>query len=415
MYVKVHRGTQQIGGNLIEIGTKQTRLLFDAGANLPPLDDPKTDDFFELEGLTWGEPIFDWVFISHHHNDHCGLLRKLLPGIPVFAGDETKRILNVIADFTNQPRPEINFGFRHCQPIRLDDVVVTPIGVEHSAKDAYMFLIQADGKNVLYTGDYREVENVVPEVRRLLGAAGKLDLLISEGTNIQPEKRERVSEWKGEDWIMHRAAGWMRQYEGTVFVLCSSTNEDRIQAVSRAAERSGRLVCEDLFQSAVRGKADPKIQCFVASGIRQDSRAWPYFEKLYRQGALMSAEKLAKLPERKVIFVRTSMVPFITKYMDARPPELEEKDPLLIYSMWQGYKQTAAVKRLLDFCRERGIGVEDLHCSGHAYEDTIRKLMEGLRPAALLPVHCDQEDRQEFTRLSDNCLMLCDGERWEVK
>lgn len=112
MYVTVHRGTQQIGGNLIEIGTANTRLLFDAGANLPPLDGPKEEDPFALEGLTCGKPAFDWVFLSHHHNDHCGLLGKLLPGIPVFAGEETKRILNVIADFTNRPRPESSRGRR---------------------------------------------------------------------------------------------------------------------------------------------------------------------------------------------------------------------------------------------------------------------------------------------------------------
>ena len=28
MYVTVHRGTQQIGGNLVEIGAAHTRLLF---------------------------------------------------------------------------------------------------------------------------------------------------------------------------------------------------------------------------------------------------------------------------------------------------------------------------------------------------------------------------------------------------
>lgn len=197
MYVTVHRGTQQIGGNLIEIGTEQTRLLFDAGANLPPLDGPKVEDPFELDGLTQGKPAFDWVFLSHHHNDHCGLLGKLLPGIPVFAGDETKRILNVIADFTNQPRPEINFGFRDGHPIQLDDIRVTPIGVEHSAKDAYMFLVQADGKNVLYTGDFRASEKALSAVRELLGEGEKLDLLITEGTNIRPGKPERAGEFQG--------------------------------------------------------------------------------------------------------------------------------------------------------------------------------------------------------------------------
>ena len=413
MYVKVHRGTQQIGGNLIEIGAGKTRLLFDAGANLPPLDGPKVEDPFELEGLTCGEPAFDWVFLSHHHNDHCGLLGKLLPGIPVFAGDETKRILNVIADFTNRPRPEIHFGFRDGQPIQLDDIRVTPLGVEHSARDAYMFLVQADGKNVLYTGDFRASEKALTAVRGVLGENGRLDLLITEGTNIRPGKQEQAGEFQGEEWVKRKAANRMRLYEGTVFVLCSSANEDRIRAISTAAAWSGRLICEDLFQSAVRGCADGNIQRFVANRVKEDSRAWPYFDKLYRRRALVGAETLAKLPEQKAIFVRTSMLPFMKKYMDTRLPE-EEKSSLLIYSMWQGYKQTTAVKRMLDFCKERGIAVEDLHTSGHAGRDTVKELIDGLRPAALLPIHCEAEDREQFLNLHDNCLMLNDGERWEV-
>ena len=269
MYVTVHRGTRQIGGNLIEIGTSQTRMLFDAGANLPPLDGPKTEDSFELKGLTFGESAFDGVFLSHHHNDHCGLLGKLLSGIPVFAGEETKRILNVIADFTDQPRPDINFGFRDGRPLQLDDVRVTPIGVEHSARDAYMFLIQAEGKNVLYTGDFRTSEKAISAVRELLGEGQKLDLLITEGTNIRPGKEERAGEFQGEEMVKRRAAGRMRLYQGTVFVLCSSANEDRIQAISTAAAWAGRTVCEDLFQSAVRNYTDETVRTRTYSGL------WP--------------------------------------------------------------------------------------------------------------------------------------------
>lgn len=218
---------------------------------------------------------------------------------------------------------------------------------------------------MLYTGDFRASEKAVSAVRELLGEGQKLDLLISEGTNIRPGKPERAGEFQGEEWVKRRAAGRMRLYQGTVFVLCSSANEDRIQAISTAAAWVGRTVCEDLFQSAVRNCADESIQRFVASGVRRDSRMWPYFDKLYRQKALVGAETLARLPEKKVIFIRTSMLSFLAKYLDARPPE-EEQSLLLLYSMWQGYKQTAAVKQLLDFCEERGIAVEDLHTSGHA-------------------------------------------------
>ena len=415
MYVTVHRGTQQIGGNLVEIGTAHTRLLFDAGANLPPLDGPKTEDPFELEGLTSGEPAFDWVFLSHHHNDHCGLLGKLLPGIPVFAGEETRRILNVIADFTSQPRPEIHFGFRDGQPVQLDDVRVTPIGVEHSARDAYMFLVQAEGQNVLYTGDFRTSEKALAAVRERLGEDGQLDLLITEGTNIRPGKQEMTGKFQGEAWIEHRLTGRLRvhQGQGTVFVLCSSANEDRIQAFTRVAERFCRTVCEDLFQSAVRGHMDENVQRFVANPVEKGNRAWPYFETLYQQKALVGAETLARLPGQKLIFVRTSMLSFMEKYMAVRLPE-EEQHPLLFYSMWKGYKQTAAVQRVLEFCRERKITVVDLHTSGHASRDAVKALIGGLRPAALLPIHCEAEDREEFLSLHGSCLMLNDGQRWEV-
>lgn len=96
--------------------------------------------------MTYGTPSFDYVFISHHHNDHCGLLKKILPSIPVFAGNETVRILNVISDFTNQPRPELNFGFRDGVTVQLDDMRVTPLAVTHSAQDAYMVLVQGDNQ-----------------------------------------------------------------------------------------------------------------------------------------------------------------------------------------------------------------------------------------------------------------------------
>ena len=36
----------------------------------------------------------------------------------------------------------------------------------------------------------------------------------------------------------------------------------------------------------------------------------------------------------------------------------------------------------------------------------VRVLIDGLRPAALLPIHCAAEDREEFFPLHKNCLML---------
>lgn len=41
-------------------------------------------------------------------------------------------------------------------PIKInDDLVIKPILVDHSAYNSFMFLIEADNKRILYTGDYR--------------------------------------------------------------------------------------------------------------------------------------------------------------------------------------------------------------------------------------------------------------------
>ena len=58
----------------------------------------------------------------------------------MYAGCRTAHVLDVIADFTG--------GTRHCthplgaETVRVGDLAVTPIPVEHSSHEAFMFLIQ---------------------------------------------------------------------------------------------------------------------------------------------------------------------------------------------------------------------------------------------------------------------------------
>lgn len=424
MYLKIHRGTTQIGGNIIELGTKTTWLIFDVGTNLPPLDDCSYSDPIEIEGLTCGKPSFDAVFVSHHHNDHCGLLDRILPEIPIWSGRETARILDVIADFTGGTKGRItNFftGGGNCLPTAIGDIMVTPIGVDHSAYDAYMFLIQADGKNVLYTGDYRAVEEVPDTVQSLLGIAGKLDVLISEGTNIRVAQTRQDNglcrTLRDEVMIEEEASKLMEAHEGTIFVLCSSTNEPRIRAIEAACCRMGRTPCHDLFLTAVRGdlaKTDAcRVQSFVASGVSEERTPciYPYFRRYYRQRALVGAASLAKQPQKQVLFVRTSMLPFVKKYLASR----DGNDHALIYSMWEGYRQTKPVQELLDFFKAKSIPIIPLHCSGHAYQKAIKAFIWWLQPKVLIPIHCDKEDREQFQNFCSNCLMPGDGECLEIK
>lgn len=415
MYIKIHRGTAQIGGNIIEIGTAQTKLIFDAGTNLPPLDHRAYNDNIAIEGLTFGKPAFDAVFVSHHHNDHCGLLERILPDIPVWAGRETSRILEVISDFTGGvPSRVTNFfaGGGNCMPTQIGDITVTPIGVDHSAYDAYMFFIQADGKNVLYTGDYRAVEELPDTIQSLLGIAGRLDVLITEGTNIDKPIRAGGLALQNEEELAQTSAEQMKRYNGTAFVLCSSTNEPRIRAIDQACAEAGRVPCHDLFLTAVRGEAGITDRCkpkhFVANHVDQERhpRAYWHFTRYHQEHELVGIAALVKSAKPMTIFVRTSMLQFMKHFLDER----SERDSVLFYSMWAGYRETEPVKRLFKFCDAHKIEVVPLHCSGHAYGNAIKALIWRLNPTVLIPIHCDKQSRATFTQLHPNCKLLEDNE-----
>ena len=73
--------------------------------------------------------------------------------------------------------------------IRIGDITVTPFRCDHSAYDAYMYLAEADGEKVLYTGDFRSHGR--QDFEKLLQALPKVDTLITEGTSLSRDLASR--------------------------------------------------------------------------------------------------------------------------------------------------------------------------------------------------------------------------------
>lgn len=58
--------------------------------------------------------------------------------------------------FTGQPLPSLDGPeLAHGKPIDIGVFKITPYLVDHSAYDAYSLLIEAEGKRLLYSGDFR--------------------------------------------------------------------------------------------------------------------------------------------------------------------------------------------------------------------------------------------------------------------
>lgn len=420
----IHRGSHQIGGCCTELTCGGERILIDLGANLPDSDAPIRDD--ELVAKVFdGRPAAGLLF-THPHGDHYGLYKKVPDDVPMYIGPMAKDILKVLVsrlDYISEekglPVVERMQTYQARQELgAFQNIRVLPLYVDHSAPDAYMFYIEAAGKKILFSGDFRD-HGIVGERDRLWRTLEKyvpkgIDLLITEGTMLSREAEAVSNPVQTEEQLGRRAAEVFQRSKYN-FVLVSSTNLDSIMEFYHNTPAGMHFVC-DLYQAqiiitAMRDMEPRKISEYRPSRQhpvvrvlgRPDSRwaqlreigetmQWPlYFksirvedEELERDGFVLLARKNAN-PERKSIF----------EEMRDRYYPLDGLGQI-IYSMWDGYlKPEHADQALINFIGGRPY--EQLHTSGHAYAETIVKLIETVQPRWIVPMHTEKAD--EFTSI----------------
>lgn len=376
MTVRIIRGQNQIGGNIIEVSTDSTHILLDVGMELEQ-DTPTQEEVHSL----LGDRSYDAVFVSHYHGDHLGLAYYIDRSIPLYMGEASYKIVNASDGYKRIDSIQPQGFLAHRKPISVGDITVTPFLCDHSAFDSYMLLCEADGKRILYTGDFRA--NGRKSFDRLLRELpDKVDTLICEGTTLSRQDRIAVTEAELEE----EAVSLFRDTAGPIFILQSSTNIDRIVTMYRAAKRSGRVFLQELFMadvtSAVGGSIPNPNFSDVYAFITNPSR----YEGLTKYQHRIGKNSIAK--EKYVMCVRSSMLRYLRSLAELAPFE----NGLLVYSMWEGYKKQPAMAEFLSACDEMGLKTVSLHTSGHADAATIKELIDKVQPKEILPIHTENPD-----------------------
>ena len=422
--ITIFRGSHQIGGCATEICTEKHRIVIDFGANLPDSDNAAMSDE-ELVGAVFDGRPCDGVLFSHYHGDHIGMYKKVPKDVPMYIGPTAKKLLEILTKRLDMIPNTSEKGLPLVQgmkcyfinkPIKFGDITVTPYVVDHSALDAYMFLIEAGGKRILFTGDFREhgIAGENETLEKLLNTyIGEVDILITEGTMLSRIDEAKHNSIVTENDLGKRAAELFRENKQSV-ILVSSTNLDSIMEFYHALPWGMGFVC-DAYQARLmltamedKGKYYPKYRpemihgkqrklCIVNDldglGPDQNCQEAKFFH-LRRKGFTMLAR------ENNPVFRR------ITEKLD---------DPLIIYSKWTGYlKGKHCDPKITDFIGNRRMEV--LHTSGHAYMETIEKVIRLTNPKTIIPMHTECADNfsklPEFAIYQDKIKILQDGEQY---
>lgn len=383
MKIHIHRGKNQIGGNIIEIATEKTKILLDVGLEL---DESKNQSLPDIAGL-FDSAEYDAIFISHYHGDHIGLAYHTHKAIPLYMGEQSYKIIKTSDDYKNQPTITPAGFLVHKQPVIIGDITVTPYLCDHSAFDSYMLLCEADGEKILYTGDFRS-NGRKPFDWLLKELPSGIDTLVCEGTTLSRDGYVAHTEQE----LEQEAVELFCQRKGPVFVLQSSMNIDRIVTMYRAAKRSGRIFLEELYMAEITSAIGGSIPNPAFSDVYAFKTRSGRYEMLSKYRRRLGKERIAK--SNFVMCVRSTMA----SYLKDLSKLMSFEDGVLVYSFWSGYKDTDAMKEFLNGCQELGLEIVTLHTSGHADKTAIKQLIKSVNPKKIIPIHT--ENAQEFKVLT---------------
>ena len=210
----------------------------------------------------------------------------------------------------------------------------------------------------------------------------------------------------------------IKSYNTPALFQSSSQNIDRIVSFYRVALKLGRTFVVDIYTANVLfelrqlGNNLPypsneysNIKVFYPYRLTQKIFNEIGEEYAKRFSAYhISKEELATIQNNVVMMVRPSMLKDIKK--------CGLHDGVFIFSMWQGYRDSEYQQKFEQYLKNVGFELKALHTSGHASVPDIKRLLTGLDPKRIIPIHTMTP--KAFMDFSDKTELKEDGKEFNI-
>ncbi len=416
MKVCIHRGAKEIGGSCVELESQSKRLVLDLGL---PLDAEKNDVSYlpAISGLDGEDPSLLGILISHPHVDHFGLLAHISPDILVGMGPAARRILKAAAPFMpgKWPAPKEGPDYKSGVPFKMGPFIITPYLVDHSAYDAYALLIEAEGKRLFYSGDFRAHGRKGKLFEQMIAnPPHNINVMLLEGSSLGRIGDDQTfkTEQELEQDLEHAFAAT----SGLAMVHCSSQNIDRIVTIMRASKRTGRKLVIDLYTAAVlEATGNPKLPqsdwsdvvLLIPHSQRVKIKKNAWFDQLKQHSAnRIFREAVHEHPQHYTLLFRPLYQGDLTRGECLA-------DASYIYSQWEGYWDRGEYDDVKIWLEKHKINKLSIHTSGHASPVDLKRFVEAISPKTVVPIHTFQPEK--YPELFPNVEYHADGEEWSIQ
>jgi ribonuclease J len=405
----IHRGTQEIGGSCVQITAGNRSIMLDAGLQLG--ESPSEVDLKKID--------FSDVFISHPHQDHFGLIENLAADKTVHIGETARQFIAATRVFLGKTHLANTFSslFNRTWVDLEPHFRVMPYLMDHSCIDAFGFLVEADGKRLYYSGDFRA------HGRRkqafdwfLCDPPRDIDVLLMEGSMMGRENVAFADEGAVEQGMLEVLR---THHDRACFLICSGQHIDRLCAAYRAAIRANRNFVIDIYTAyilrtvASRFSSLPDIN--TARNIKvltKGSTAGGYYSKIAENRQFFGAFAQDIFNSDTMITIDEIMVQpsrYLLKISNFNELLQRLEHCSVIYSMWQGYLEEPKYR---DLKQHSKVTLHEIHTSGHAVREDLQRFAAALKPKRLVPIHTEKANAYE--KFFENVTVLRDGETLEI-
>jgi ribonuclease J len=390
-------GLGEIGKNITAFEYKDEIIVVDCGIAFPDEEMYGVDLVIpDITYLLNNAKKVKGIFITHGHEDHIGSLPYILKqiNVPVYGTKLTIGIIKMKLEEHNLlagcELNEVNPG----EVVVLKNLKVEFIRNTHSIADSCSLAIHTPVGVILHTGDfkidYTPIDGKVMNLERIsnLGKRGVL-LLMADSTNVQRQGHTISEKSIGE--TLNRI---ISSAQGRVIVATFASNIHRMQQIVNASTRYGRKIA------------------FSGRSMENISRVAMELGYLHvPDGSLIKADDIPSYPNEKISIITTGSQgePMAAlariAFSNHRKIKIEPKD-LFIISASPIPGNEKLVSKVVNELFRKGANViyedlEEVHVSGHAYQEELKLIHTLVHPKYFMPVHGEHRHIKHHVDLAE--------------